>query len=123
MTIKALDHVNIETADVDATVAFFTDVIGLTNGDRPNFQFPGAWLYCGGRAVIHLVGTAKATGSGTGIIDHVAFEADDFDGMAAKLEARGLDFTKRDVPGGELRQIFVLDPNGVKLELNFRTSN
>ncbi len=127
MAIRAIDHVNIVTNDLEGTVAFYAEAIGLRPGWRPDFSFPGAWLYAGEQAVIHLaVGeragdfAAAADASGTGPLDHVAFEAEDFEGTRDRLAAQGRDHRVRDVPGTEIRQIFVLDPNGVKLELNFR---
>ncbi len=122
MTIRALDHVNILTEDLAATVAFYSEVIGLAEGPRPPFPFPGAWLYCGGRPVVHLM-VREGTGgghSGTGAIDHVAFEAEDFEAFRERLRARGLTHETRLVPDGSMRQIFLHDPNGVKVELNFR---
>ena len=120
MAITALNHVNIVTGDLEATRRFYSDVIGLTDGDRPSFQFPGAWLYCGDEAVIHLVGVDDQPDEGTGTIDHVAVEAKDIDDMIELLEGRGVPFHVRDVPGREIRQVFLHDPNGVKIELNFR---
>lgn len=120
MAITALNHVNIVTGDLEATRRFYSDVIGLTDGDRPSFQFPGAWLYCGDEAVIHLVGVDDQPDEGTGTIDHVAFEAKGIDDMIELLEGRGVPFHVRDVPGREIRQVFLHDPNGVKIELNFR---
>ncbi len=122
MAAKYLDHVNIQTSNVDETVAFFTDVIGLTTGPRPNFDFPGAWLYCGDRAVIHLVGQNDQPERATGCVDHVAFEAEDFDGTCKMLDDRNYDYYTRDVPGTDLKQIFVHEPNGLKIELNIRGS-
>ncbi len=122
MAAKYLDHVNIQTADVDKTVAFFTSVIGLTVGPRPNFDFPGAWLYCGERPVVHLIGLDEPPQSGTGCVDHVAFEAEDFEGTCKMLEARNYEYETRQVPGIELRQIFLHEPNGLKIELNIRGS-
>src|SRR5215218_3954144 len=117
MPVRGLDHVNIVTPDVPGTVAFYEAVVGLASGARPNFSFPGAWLYAGDRAVIHLMGGER--GRGTGSLDHVAFEAEDFEGTRRRLEERGLAYEVRDVPGSAIRQLFVHDPNGVKLELNF----
>ena len=116
MAITALNHVNIVTGDLEATRRFYSDVIGLTDGDRPSFQFPGAWLYCGDEAVIHLVGVDDQPDEGTGTIDHVAFEAKGIDDMIELLEGRGVPFHVRDVPGREIRQVFLHDPNGVKIE-------
>ena len=120
MPITALNHVNIITDDLDATRKFYADVIGLIDGDRPSFQFPGAWLYIADEAVIHLVGVDDQPDEGTGTIDHVAFEANGINDMVAMLEGREIPFNVRDVPGREIRQVFLHDPNGVKIELNFR---
>ena len=120
MTVTALNHVNIVTDDLAATRAFYADVVGLIDGDRPSFDFPGAWLYCGDEAVIHLVGVDDQPDEGTGTIDHVAFEAGGLDDMIGLLEGRGIPFHVRDVPGRDIRQVFLHDPNGVKIELNFR---
>ncbi len=122
MTVRALDHVNIVTADLAASTAFYREVLGLAEGPRPAFPFPGAWLYCGERPVVHLMvrGTASGGGGDTGAIDHVAFEAEDFDGFRQRLEARGIAHETRIVPGGAMRQIFLFDPDGVRIELNFR---
>ena len=77
MTVKLLDHVNIHTADLAGTVDFYVDVIGLEQGERPTtIGRPGAWLYCGGRPLIHLNENEQSRPGGTGPIDHVAFQRD-----------------------------------------------
>lgn len=121
MTVSALEHVNIRTPDLEATRRFFIEVVGLEDGPRPNFAFPGAWLYCGGTAVIHLIGDAdRPRQEGSGTVDHVAFGATDYAGFVERVKAQGIAHEVRDVPGGEIRQVFVHDPNGVKVEINFR---
>lgn len=132
MGVSRLEHVNIRCAHLAATKAFYIDIIGLTDGPRPAFPFGGAWLYCGETAVVHLVDAADHPGSWTGTLarenqassdtgafDHVAFRGEDFDGMREALRAAGLQFRDRVVPGIGLRQIFVPDPEGVMVELNF----
>ena len=121
MAVTMLEHVNIRTPDLEATRRFFIDVIGLEEGPRPNFAFPGAWLYCGGVPVVHLIGDGgRPPRQGSGAVDHVAFGAADYEGFVAKLSARGVPHQVRDVPGQRIRQVFVHDPNGVKVEINFR---
>ena len=120
MTVTALDHVNIQTADLAATVGFYTEVIGLAEGARPNITRPGAWLYCGERPVIHVIAVGEGDETGTGPIDHVAFEAAGYEAMAEQLKRRGFAYRTQELPDMGIRQIFVHDPNGVKLELNFR---
>ena len=125
MSIGILQHVNIRTDDLDATVKFWESAIGLTNGDRPNFNFPGAWLYSGDEAVLHLIdisSTDEDASKETGCIDHVAFAAEGFDDFKTKLAGLGMDYEERIVPGGRLWQLFLRDPNGVLCELNFEAA-
>jgi catechol 2,3-dioxygenase-like lactoylglutathione lyase family enzyme len=119
--VRGLDHINIRTADLAATKALFVDVLGLSEGYRPAFGVPGAWLYAGDRAVVHLVEVAAPPpGSEGSSLDHFAFEIDDFDEAVGRLEAAGHDFRVLGAPDGPVRQIFLLDPNGAAIELNYR---
>ncbi len=125
MSVGVLDHFNIRTRDLKGTVRFYEDILGLENGARPNFAFPGAWLYSEGRAVVHLVDispTDEAQKPDSGVVHHVAFISRDFAGMKKRLQAKGVEFEARQVPGGELWQIFIRDPNGVMIELNYEAA-
>lgn len=119
MPIKGLDHINIHTSRSKETLQFYTELLDFQEGFRPLFDFPGAWLYAGERAVIHLVERQGVTESTNNPLDHVAFEAHGFDQTCNQLEAAGYPFRTADVPKTKIRQIFLIDPNGVKLELNF----
>lgn len=134
MPINTLDHYSIRTADLAATRNFYVDVLGFEVGPRPDFPFPGVWLYQGGIAVVHVIGIDPGDSSGlqdylgdrgpgdeagSGMIDHVAFGATEIDAVRAKIEAAGLAFRERQVPSMQLRQIFVQDPSGITIELNF----
>lgn len=125
MSVGMLDHFNIRTRQLGDTVRFYEDILGLENGDRPNFAFPGAWMYSEGRAVVHLVdisATGEAQKPDSGVVHHVAFASRDFNGMKHRLQSKGMAFDTRQVPGGELWQIFVRDPNGVMIELNYEAA-
>jgi catechol 2,3-dioxygenase-like lactoylglutathione lyase family enzyme len=125
VSIGVLDHVNIRTRHLDETVRFYRDVLGLEPGPRPNFKFPGAWMYTGGRAVVHLVDispTDEPQKPDSGVVHHVAFASRGFAAMKAHLEQIGVTFNSVQVPGGQLWQIFVRDPNGVTLELNYEAA-
>lgn len=115
-----LDHINVVTEDLDATVSFFADVIGLRDGERPNFQSAGSWMYGeeGGPAIVHIVVRKPDTG-GTGPLDHVAFRGEDLDALTARLDAHGIAYDARIVPGTGDRQIFFNAPFGLKIEVNF----
>jgi catechol 2,3-dioxygenase-like lactoylglutathione lyase family enzyme len=120
-----LDHFNIRTHKLTETVRFYENVLGLEKGPRPNFAFPGAWMYSEGKAVVHLVdisATDEPQKPDSGVVHHVAFVSTGFDGMSQRLKSRGMPFEARQVPGGELWQIFVNDPNGVMIELNYEAA-
>jgi catechol 2,3-dioxygenase-like lactoylglutathione lyase family enzyme len=125
MSVGVLDHFNIRTRDLASTVRFYEDVLGLEKGPRPNFAFPGAWMYSEGKAVVHLVdisGTSEPQKPDSGVVHHVAFASRGFDGMQQRLKSKGTQFEARQVPGGDLWQIFVNDPNGVMIELNYEAA-
>ena len=124
-SVGVLDHFNIRTRDLGATVRFYEDVLGLEKGPRPNFAFPGAWMYSEGRAVVHLVDispTDEQQKPDSGVVHHVAFVSQGFHGMKQRLQNKGIEFEAREVPGGDLWQIFITDPNGVMIELNYETA-
>ena len=125
MSVGVLDHFNIRTRNLGDTVRFYEDVLGLEKGARPNFAFPGAWMYSEGKPVVHLVDispTDEAQKPDSGVVHHVAFISTGFAGMQQRLASKGMKFDSRQVPGGDLWQIFVNDPNGVMIELNYEAA-
>jgi len=119
MTIT-LDHVNVRCSDLAATKAFFETVVGLVEGARPNFPFPGHWLYAGDQAVVHLVDqNLSGLPGGKGTVDHFAFRGGDYRTQKAAVEAAGLEFWENEVPDLDLRQMFVTGPDDVVVELQF----
>lgn len=139
MGIARLGHYAIRTRDLDASLRFYTRVLGFRAGYRPPFPFPGVWLYAGADesdfGLVHLIATSPAGGearglrdylgarddaaAGSGAIDHVAFLAEDWLEMRARCEAEGLRYSLRDVPALGLLQVFLTDPSGVVVELNY----
>jgi len=123
--VSALDHVTIRCAQLQRSRDFYVDLLGLAQGARPAFAFRGYWLYLGGVPVVHLVEAAdrpaerEIVSEGTGSFDHLAFRGDDAAALKVRLEKAGLAFRERTVPGGALAQIFVRDPEGVLVEINF----
>jgi catechol 2,3-dioxygenase-like lactoylglutathione lyase family enzyme len=121
MAIRCIDHINIGTHQLEETRDFFRDVLGLTEGWRPDFAVGGAWLYAGERAVVHLVDLSDAKRpSDEAALDHFAFDIDDFDDARRRLDAAGVRYRATAVPNAPIRQIFLRDPNGVNIELNYR---
>ena len=89
-----LHHVTLKTDDLEATRDFYSNVLGLEVGFRPDLEFPGYWLNSGDVPVVHLEPRENAIGGGpsrdTGPFDHFAFLASEFDGIKAKLERNGI---------------------------------
>ena len=122
MKVRGLDHYNLDTAKPEETVAFYEDVLGLTNDParRPDFGFPGAWLFTGDDAIIHLNFVEEDKAGPTGAFNHVAFEAEGFLDFCARLDDRGIRYRTSELPQIDLLQIFLKDPNNVRLEINIR---
>jgi catechol 2,3-dioxygenase-like lactoylglutathione lyase family enzyme len=123
MAIIGLDHVNIRTTNLARTRAFFTDVLGLTVGWRPDFDIGGAWLYAGDKDVVHLVEAQRAGAASEGSsLDHFAFTIDDFEDAERRLQVAGVAYRVSAAPNGGIRQLFVTEFNGVTFELNCRAA-
>ncbi len=126
MALRRLDHVLVLTDDLEATRAFYCDVLGLEVGERPELPFPGLWLYLGGSPCLHVAersayeahAATMGLGPGAATVDHLAFAADDDPALAERLAAAGLRATENDVPEARMRQLFLEDPNGLRVELN-----
>ena len=138
MTLS-LNHFSIRTLDLPATKEFYVSVLGLEDGPRPEFPFPGYWLYQGpaseyANAAVHIIGIDPKDDSGltnylgdrdaeklrgSGALDHVAFFATGLKEMLQRLQAKGIEPRRRDVPGIGLHQLFLDDPNGIVVELNY----
>ena len=125
MSLSGLDHVLVLTDDLEATRAFYCDALGLEVGERPPLEFPGYWLYLGGVPCLHVADReayrAHAATLGLRVgdaVDHVAFTGAGYEQVAERLEAAGVDAVTNTVSGAGLRQLFLTDPNGVRVELN-----
>ncbi len=140
MPIQMLNHYAIRTFDLAASEKFYTQVMGFTVGPRPPFPFPGLWIYNGdhgsyNNALVHIVGIDRndpeglrqylgdrdpeSLSGGTGSLDHIAFAATGLAEMREKLRRLNVPCREREVPSLGLRQMFLDDPNGVVIELNY----
>ncbi len=117
--IATLDHVNISTNDVDACRRFYVDGLGFEEGFRPALAVPGLWLYVGNSPVIHIVQVDKPLPKNSGTIDHIAFRGRDFENFTARLDAHGIQWDDREIPGIDLHQLVCFDPHEIKVEINF----
>ena len=135
----SLNHFSIRTVDLDACERFYCGLLGLKKGPRPPFPFPGLWLYAGetdkyDNAAVHIIGIDRndpeglkkylgdrdeTSLAGSGAVDHVAFFATGLKETLDKLKANGIEGRERTVPLLGLHQVFIDDPNGIVVELNF----
>jgi len=113
MKPSGIHHVSVCVKDVPEAVAFYTDVLGLTVLDRPDFGFGGAWLDAGGQQV-HLMESASSREGG----DHFAIRVDDLERAVADIRATGYTVNTVDHMRGAGHQAFLHDPSGNFIELN-----
>lgn len=133
MPLSHLEHILVQTKDMEATKRWYVEVLGMRVGYTPDFKFPVVWLYIGEQDVIHVteggantsanrkayVGQQSEAESGTGVIDHIAFRATGLRETLERLRRLEIDFKERQVDDQGLYQVFFFDPNGIKVELNF----
>ncbi len=126
MAVVELNHYNLRagTEMLGRVRDWYRDVLGLAVGERPPFANAGYWLYAGQRPLVHLSAAGAddpAPAAGRGSVDHVAFTCTDFEAMRARLVARGIAYRVAEVPARRQRQIFLEDPAGNGVELNFES--
>lgn len=122
MPIERLDHVNVRTTQLDIMIDWYTRILGLRSGNRPNFPFGGAWMYAGDTATVHLVdidGT-PATGSETSLkLEHFAFSATGHTEFEARLKKTGEKYRSSQLVPANLIQVNVWDPDGNHIHIDF----
>ena len=112
MQVLGVHHVSLNVTDVDAALAFYTEVLGLAvRSDRPAFGFGGAWLDAGAQQ-IHLIEAPPPANLG----QHLALRVAGLDATVAELRQHGLEVTDAS-PVGPGRQAFLVDPSGNAVEL------
>lgn len=132
MALERMEHYLVLSDDIEATRSFYCDLLGFRQGFRPNMDFPGYWLYLGDTPCIHVADwegyqhyardaemTVSARAPGTGPVDHIAFAGSGYEEMTRTLSARGTAYEENYIADIGLHQVFLHDPSGVKIELNF----
>ncbi len=133
MPVHHMEHFLVQAEDIEKTKDWYVDVLGLKLGFTPDFKFPVYWLYLGDQDVLHLtqggkkvtqnrmkyLGQQSDASEGTGVIDHIGFRATGLSEMITHLELHAISFKERQVNSDGLYQLFLFDPNGIKIELNF----
>lgn len=133
MPLVDLNHYFVRASDLERSRRFYCDVLGFEEMPRPDFAFPGYWLGVGGKTQVHMgphgienadlhyLGTTpRSATDNSGVVDHIAFLAVDPDSFARCFGALGLVARRRYLPDIQLFQLFVTDPDGLTIELNFQ---
>ena len=134
MPISHIEHILVASDDIDATRDWYARVLGMKSGAHPEFGFPVHWMYVDNIDIVHIGPSAKQAGDiqkkylgrtsqkteeGTGALDHIAFRATGLRKMLEHLRKEKIPFTQRRANGQALFQLFLYDPNGIKIELNY----
>ena len=128
--IIGISHLAVRTRDLASTTAFYARVLGLQEVERPkSMDFPGTWIAVPtevGSAILHVYAGAAAGLDGTthigndqGMIDHLALDARGFHTLRERFRQFGLSWREQHREGRSVWQLFVHDPNGIKIELSF----
>ncbi|WP_300062889.1 VOC family protein [uncultured Roseobacter sp.] len=119
MNIGRLDHVNLRTNRLDQMVAWYSNVLGLVPGERPDFGFRGAWLYVGSHPMVHLVEVPAECAATDPKIEHFAFTAQGYKGFVARLRDNNVAFDAVRIPGLPIVQVNVADVDGNHIHVDF----
>jgi len=119
MNVRGMNHFTILAEDLEATRAFYVDVLGFRDGYRPPLPFPGAWFYVGDAAVLHVIGGRTRAELRAGVLDHMAFSATGLAATLERLDRHGVRYQLIKQIGTGYWQVFFHDPNNAKVELDF----
>ncbi len=122
MTIEGMNHFTVLSSNLERSKAFYVSILGLTEGYRPPFDFPGAWLYAENQAILHIMTGKPLPANAAGVIDHMAFTATNLHAVVNTLKQNGVHYELRRLKGLESWQLFFHDPDGAKVELDFPAS-
>lgn len=116
------EHINISAPQglLEQVKDFYLILFELELGFRPNFSDQGYWLYYQEQPIIHLSQHDSRQGHDhPGFLDHIAFRLDDIERFTQKLSQLNIPYKMKPVPQLNMQQVFLHDPTGIKLEINF----
>ena len=121
LAVSRFNHAALNASDLDASIAFYTQVLGFYEVRRPSFNFAGSWLYSEGLGMmLHLTCDDRfvpiATRDNTRR-SHLAFRVEDIEGTLELLAAHQVPVIERRLPDYGYRQLFIHDPAGNLIEL------
>lgn len=118
--LDSLDHITIITTKLKKTTDFYINILGMElDNNRPPFNFDGAWLSINNRPVVHIVvNNNHNTKNDKPTLDHVAFRVNDIELIKNNLNKHKVEYLEKKTPDNRIIQLFLTDPNGIKLELS-----
>lgn len=119
MTIESMNHFTVLSGDLERSKAFYVGILGLKEGYRPPFALPGAWLYAGDQAILHIMAGKPMPADAAGVIDHMAFTASNLQAVVDTLKQQGIHYELQRLKDLKNWQLFCHDPDGAKVELDF----
>ena len=147
LAVKCLNHVSIETRDVERLRVFYSQMLGLRPLERPDFGFGGAWFQLAQGVALHIIerdplkpGSGESEGSlFEGDSDespphvgaasskvpekfirrsfHTALTVADIDEAKRVLDEHSIPYAVNTVPGTSISQLFFYDPDGNGVEI------
>lgn len=119
MNITMLEHMNLKTTRLQEMISWYADVLGLTEGYRPPFGVKGAWLYRDTWPMVHLLEVEQGCDHKNPQMEHMAFRAEGLESFLALLEKRSIPFQSFRVPDLRILQVYVSDPDGNHMHIDF----
>ena len=128
-----IDHILLKTKNLAKMVEFFEQVLDIKKGSRPDFKFPGAWLWKDNRPLVHLSEIdddnneqhqylphqSLQVSEGTGVIDHIAFSGENYEAFIVRLKRYHIEYVERVVPLTNEQQVFIQGPENLNVEVQF----
>ncbi|MDO9085429.1 MAG: methylmalonyl-CoA epimerase [Anaerolineaceae bacterium] len=127
--IKKINHIAIAVKDVEESLVFWRDAMGLTVDhieDVPSQKAQVVFIPVGDSEVELVKPTSPDTGVAKfidekgGGMHHICFEVDDIDGMLAQLKEKGVRLINEvalELPGRKMAFVHPKSTNGVLVEL------
>ena len=116
MQFNKLHHVSLMVYDLEESLKFYQDILGLNTLPRPSFPVPGAWIELADGRQLHIIETDEKFAE---TMHHFALKVDKLEQHIEHLEKKGVQVSEiRAIPDTTIRQCFFRDPSGNMIELN-----
>ena len=117
-----LDHINIKANKhlLETVKDFYCKILDMEEGFRPSVSIGGYWLYSEDKAILHLMESEESLQANPNShLDHIAFKSSGLKAMIDKLSSNNIDHHSNYLPEFDMTQLFIYDPVGNQLEINF----